>query len=445
MDGSSTVQRRTSARIPTNRGTYQLYFYENSRDEKEHLALVVGDVTGAEDVLVRVHSECFTGDVLGSLRCDCGEQLDRSLRLIADEGQGVLIYLRQEGRGIGLLDKLRAYNLQDIGYDTVEANLMLGHAPDERDYDVAVDVIRDLELPSVRLLTNNPEKIESLEAKGVEITERVPLEPIIHPQNEAYLATKAERMRHVMTLGNPVDTSQLMSNGYGTAISRAVDHREETGRPFATLSYAQSLDGSLAAYRGEPMTLSGPEALTMTHRLRAVNDGIMVGIGTVLSDDPRLTVRRVPGDDPRPIIIDSELRFPTDAAMLDESSPVPWIITTEHAPADRRRTLERNGLLVIPVTATEDGHVDLRAALEAIGTHGISSIMIEGGARIITSILERRLADHLVLTIASVMVGGLRAVGDLQDIGPPVAARLEKPRYQWCGKDLVIRGDLRWD
>lgn len=445
MAGSSFVQRRTSARIPTNRGTFQLYFYQHSREAKEHLALVLGDITGDEEVLVRIHSECFTGDVLGSLRCDCGEQLDRSLRLIAEEGQGVLIYLRQEGRGIGLLDKLRAYNLQDIGYDTVEANLMLGHAPDERDYDVAVEMLRDMDLPSVRLLTNNPEKIESLEAKGVSVTERVPLEPFIHPQNQAYLATKAERMRHVITLGNTIDRSQFMKNGYGTALTQAVEYRRETGRPYTTLSYAQSLDGSLAADRGKPMTLSGPESLTMTHRLRAVNQSIMVGIGTVLSDDPRLTVRRVSGEHPRPIIVDSELRFPPDAVMVDEPSPVPWIITTERAPLNRRRKLEQAGLLVLPVASTSNGEVDLKAALETIGEHGIDSVMIEGGARIITSILKRQLADHLVLTIASVVVGGLRAVENLQDIGPPVIARLDKPRYQWCGNDLVIRGDFVWD
>jgi 3,4-dihydroxy 2-butanone 4-phosphate synthase/GTP cyclohydrolase II len=445
MAGSSTVHRRTSARIPTNRGTFQLYFYQSSRDEKEHLALVVGEVTGEEDVLVRIHSECFTGDVLGSLRCDCGEQLDRSLRLITEEGQGVLIYLRQEGRGIGLLDKLRAYNLQDIGYDTVEANIMLGHAPDERDYDVAFEVIRDLGLSSIRLLTNNLEKLESLEAKGVKVVERVPIQPVIHEHNEAYLATKAERMRHLITLGKTVDYSQVMSNGYRSNVTRAAEYVERTGRPYTTLSYAQSLDGSLAVERGKPMRLSGPESLTMTHRLRALNEGIMVGIGTVVSDDPRLTVRRVPGAHPRPIIIDSELRFPLNAAMLEEPSPVPWILTTERAPADRRAKLERAGLEVVPVKETGSGAVDLRAALEAIGARGIHSVMIEGGARIITSILAEQLADHLVLTVASVVVGGLHAVGDLQGPEPPIIARLEKPQYRWCGEDLVVRGDFSWE
>ena len=195
------VERLVCARIPTKEGTFQLCLYGNNRDDKEHLALVVGDVQG-EDVLVRIHSECFTGDVLGSKRCDCGEQLHRSMELIAEEGQGVLVYLRQEGRGIGLLDKLRAYNLQDEGYDTVEANLLLGHQADERDYDVGVAILRDLGVRSVRLLTNNPAKIEALEKLGMPVVERVPVVVGITPENQHYIQTKVRRMHHLINLGH---------------------------------------------------------------------------------------------------------------------------------------------------------------------------------------------------------------------------------------------------
>ena len=195
------VQRMVCARIPTQEGTFRLCLYHNNKDDKEHLALVMGDVAG-EEVLVRIHSECFTGDVLGSRRCDCGEQLHLAMERIAAEGRGVVVYLRQEGRGIGLLDKLKAYNLQDQGYDTVEANLILGHQADEREYDVGVAILRDLGVRSVRLLTNNPEKIQALEALGMPVVERVPVVATVHEDNRHYLETKARRMRHLLDLGS---------------------------------------------------------------------------------------------------------------------------------------------------------------------------------------------------------------------------------------------------
>jgi len=194
------MERMTCARIPTQVGEYQLCLYTNNLDDKEHLAMVMGNVRNQDDVLVRVHSECFTGDVLGSRRCDCGEQLQRSLQMIAQEGSGVLVYLRQEGRGIGLLDKLRAYNLQDEGYDTVEANLALGHQADERDYTAAALILADLQVRSIRLLTNNPSKLIELEALGISVNARVPLEGTVHAENAHYLFTKAFRMNHLFDL-----------------------------------------------------------------------------------------------------------------------------------------------------------------------------------------------------------------------------------------------------
>ncbi len=194
------IQREVCARIPTALGEFQLCLYTNRDDGKEHLALVLGDVVDGTDVLVRVHSECFTGDVLGSRRCDCGSQLQRALEWIAEEGQGVLIYLRQEGRGIGLLDKLHAYNLQDEGYDTVDANLLLGHQADEREYSVAVHMLNDLAVRSVRLLTNNPAKLEGLRKMGIEVSGRVGFRSEVNPENERYLRTKADRMNHLLNL-----------------------------------------------------------------------------------------------------------------------------------------------------------------------------------------------------------------------------------------------------
>jgi 3,4-dihydroxy 2-butanone 4-phosphate synthase/GTP cyclohydrolase II len=206
------IKRMTCARVPTRFGEFQLCLYKNNHDEKEHLAIVMGDVRDQMNVLVRVHSECFTGDVLGSLRCDCGEQLELAMQHIAEAGTGVIIYLRQEGRGIGLLDKLRAYNLQDEGYDTVDANLALGHGADERDYTPAGLILRELGIRSVRLLTNNPTKLEALSKLNVPIVERVPLPPTVHAQNKNYLDTKARRMRHLLDL--PAFNS-LGGNGNG--------------------------------------------------------------------------------------------------------------------------------------------------------------------------------------------------------------------------------------
>ncbi|MEK6588661.1 MAG: GTP cyclohydrolase II [Chloroflexota bacterium] len=195
------VERLTCSRIPTAHGEFSLCLYANNQDDKDHLALVMGEVEGQPDVLVRIHSECFTGDVLGSQRCDCGPQMDAALRLIANDGRGVLIYLRQEGRGIGLRDKLRAYNLQDQGYDTVEANWMLGHEADERDYSLAAAILQDLGPRTVRLLTNNPQKLQALRDLGIAVVDRVPLETEVTVENAEYLRAKASRLNHFLATG----------------------------------------------------------------------------------------------------------------------------------------------------------------------------------------------------------------------------------------------------
>lgn len=186
------------ARIPTQYGEFTLHYYSNNRDAKEHLAMVKGQVAGKHAVPVRIHSECLTGDVFGSRRCDCGEQLDLALQLISDIGYGVLIYLRQEGRGIGLLKKLQAYNLQDGGMDTVDANVHLGHLADEREYDLAALILQDLQIASVNLMTNNPNKIAELQRLGIDVRERIAIEIPAQRDNQSYLKTKAEKMAHLL-------------------------------------------------------------------------------------------------------------------------------------------------------------------------------------------------------------------------------------------------------
>jgi GTP cyclohydrolase II len=195
-----SIENKVQTRIPTKHGEFTLYYYTNSSDEKEHIAFVKGQVAQQDNVPVRIHSECFTGDVLGSRRCDCGEQLDMALNIINQAGLGVLIYLRQEGRGIGLLKKLQAYNLQDQGLDTVDANIHLGHLADERQYDIAALILQDLNIHSIQLITNNPQKIDELVKLGTLVKQRIAIETHIHDDNLDYLKTKAERMHHMLSV-----------------------------------------------------------------------------------------------------------------------------------------------------------------------------------------------------------------------------------------------------
>jgi 3,4-dihydroxy 2-butanone 4-phosphate synthase / GTP cyclohydrolase II len=192
------VERVVSTRLPTAFGDFEAVGYRAILDDKHHVALVKGEVAAKEDVLVRVHSECLTGDVFHSLRCDCGEQLESALAMIEREGEGVLLYLAQEGRGIGLLNKLRAYKLQEEGLDTVDANLRLGLPADLRDYGIGAQILADLGLSSIRILTNNPKKIRGLEGYGLSVSAQVPIEHLPNPHNEAYLRAKAERMGHTL-------------------------------------------------------------------------------------------------------------------------------------------------------------------------------------------------------------------------------------------------------
>ena len=194
------VERMTSVRLPTAYGEFSAVAFREKLTGKIHVALVHGDVEGAEDVLVRVHSECLTGDVFHSQRCDCGEQLDRALRRIAAEPQGVLLYLAQEGRGVGLLNKLKAYELQERGLDTVEANLELGLPADARDYGIGNQILADLGLTTIRILTNNPKKIIGIEGFGLRVVEQVPIEVPASDENRAYLEAKRDKLGHMLRL-----------------------------------------------------------------------------------------------------------------------------------------------------------------------------------------------------------------------------------------------------
>lgn len=440
------VTQTAAARIPTADGEFQLIHFRNNWDDKEHLALVMGEVAGCENVLVRIHSECFTGDVLGSQRCDCGEQLITAMQTIAAAGRGIIVYLRQEGRGIGLAEKLRAYNLQDQGYDTVDANLLLGHQADERDYTPGVLILQALGVASIRLLTNNPAKVESLKSQSLSVVERIPMRPSINRENAAYLSTKVQRMRHMLDLDNhTLQEKERAIGSYTTLLAelkeRAAAHFQATGRPFVTLSYAQSLDGCVAAHPGKHLPISALQSLTMTHALRAAHAAILVGIGTALADDPSLTVRLVAGDHPQPIVVDSSLRLPVTAKLLQTPRNV-WIATTEKAPQEDQSALEAAGARILRLPTTGDGWVDLAALLLCLGKMGISSLMVEGGPSILTSFLAARLADYAVVTIAPIFVGGIHAVNSLLHAPPAELPRIHNPQTISVGPDIALWGAL---
>jgi len=205
MKSESLIRREAVANLPTVYGNWKIYAYTSLVDGKEHVALVMGEIKEDEPVLVRVHSECLTGDVFGSLKCDCRSQLHKAMEMIAKEGKGVVVYLRQEGRGIGLVNKIKAYHLQDHGFDTVEANEKLGFPPDLRDFGIGAQILRDLGVRKMRLLTNNPRKLVGLEGYGLEIVERVPIEVGVCKYNIGYLRTKKEKLGHLLKLEEEKD------------------------------------------------------------------------------------------------------------------------------------------------------------------------------------------------------------------------------------------------
>jgi len=253
------------ATLPSRFGEFRIVVFRT--DGSEVTAMIHGEVDGDEPVLVRLHSECLTGEALASLRCDCGTQLEAALAQIGRAERGVLLYLPHEGRGIGLFDKIRAYALQDEGMDTVDANVALGLPVDGRDYGLGADALRRLGVRRVRVLTNNPAKIDALRAHGLEVVERVALEATPNPVNLGYLLTKQRRMGHLLELVSRRSLEPIV--------------RTDPSVPLVTVHYAQTIDGRIAARGGDSRWVSSEASLTLAHELRASHNAVLVGIGTV--------------------------------------------------------------------------------------------------------------------------------------------------------------------
>lgn len=413
------VERVVETVLPTRWGPFRMLGYREP-DGTVHVALVRGLLLPPrpdETVLVRVHSECLTGDALGSYRCDCGEQLQAGLSAIAEEGSGALIYVRgHEGRGIGLLEKLRAYRLQDGGVDTLDANLQLGHSADLRRYDQSARILRDLGVGRVRLLSSNPAKEHALTANGVEVVQRISLVMPARPENDVYLSTKRDRMGHDRP--GMADVWAQLTRGHvpsapkgteGADLVRRYGPLVAAGSPLVIAQLGQSLDGFIASRTGDANFVTGPQDREHLHRLRALVDAVLVGAGTVTADDCRLTVRDVPGDQPTRVVLDPRARVPLSSRVLtDPEAPTLWLVgESVSVPAQLCPHVE---VVRLPQTgargdAVHTGDADPAGIVELLRDRGLGRLLVEGGGRVVSSFLAARAIDRLYLTTAPLLIG----------------------------------------
>ena len=439
QEGPPSVREVASAHIPTTYGGFVAHAFE-APSGHVHLALVRGVVGDGGSVLTRLHSECLTGDALGSLRCDCGVQLRSALRTVGAEGRGIVLYLNgHEGRGIGLVDKLRAYVEQDAGADTVDANLRLGLDADLRDYDDAAAGLRALGVRSVRLLSNNPAKAAGLRRNGIAVDSLRPLGTAAHQRNRGYLATKQARFGHRRPAGNileelpaaPVDVGRLLG-----------PQRPRADRPHIVLKYAQTVDGRIATHTGDARWISGEPERRVAHALRAGCDAVLVGARTMLQDDPQLTVRMVPGASPMRVVLDSTLRTPLTAKVLSDDAATLLLCRPDADPA-RRRELTSAGVMVREVPGGPEG-LRIPEVLRLLRSLGVTSLLVEGGGRVITSMLAAGAVDRVVVSVSPTVLGtGVEAVGPLGVSRVSEGIRLVNRSVYLAGDDLLLGFDVQ--
>ncbi|MFC7404391.1 GTP cyclohydrolase II [Georgenia alba] len=444
------VRRTVATTLPTAHGTFEMYGYDGAGG-LGHVALVMGDVASdaATPPLVRVHSECLTGDALGSRRCDCGEQLQAALAEIAREGRGALVYVRgHEGRGIGLLAKLRAYALQDAGLDTVDANLELGYPADARTYEEVADILHDLGATRVRLMSANPEKAERLGELGIQVVSRHVLTVPDRPENAFYLDTKRRRMRHDTVAALPDPWTQMLTGRVPDQAAAGTDAMlldrygplVAAGSPLTIAQLGQSMDGFIAARTGDAEFVTGEQDRTHLHRLRALVDAVVVGAATVAADDPRLTVRAVPGANPVRVVLDPGGRAPRGSRVFtDDAAPTLWVLGND-AEGPNGTAARHVNVVRLPLDAA--GRFDPAGVLAVLRARGLGRVLVEGGGRLVSAFLAAGVLDRLFLTTAPLLIGdgipGIRFDGAdrLADaVGAPV-------RRFVLGDDVCTEFDL---
>lgn len=404
MSPSPDILRQGEARLTSAWGEWRVISFADREQRRRHLALIRGDLRPDGEPFLAVHRRCPAGELLRTGGCQCGERLEAILAALAQADTGVLLYLDLPGT-------------PEEG--AVSLRCPLAH-PEAHLAAEAASLLRHLGIRSVRLLTEPAEA--PLGLPGIAITARVPLlkEALPFPGDAALKARVADLPE------------------------AARRFRQSQGRPLVTLTYAQSLDGSIAARPGHPLAISGPASQTFTHALRAVHDAILVGIGTVLADNPALTVRLVPGPHPRPVIMDTRLRLPAYARLLREGRRQPVVATGEQAPPERQAELEELGALVLRLPVGPNGGIHLPALLTRLADLGVTALMVEGGAQVITSFLNSRLVDQVVVTVAPILVGGVRVLDGYLPAAERRFPRLTGVTYYQVGEDLVLWGAPAW-
>lgn len=417
-----TAQAKTT--LPTVFGAFQVSIYSDEAGQ-DTLAITSGDLNQAAGVAVRMHSACFTAEVLGSLKCDCKHQLDFALEHIANEG-GIVLYLPQEGRGVGLSNKIRAYALQEQGYDTVDANRALGLPDDARNYQDAAAILRDLGVTRIRLITNNPQKIKALEDLGIEVAGRIAIPSVANEHSSGYLETKRIRMGHLFEPPTPREDSETQPRTSGAPITdKAIVGRVASSpdRPFVHINFALDDKGQTTQGIRCATPLSCLEDWQRVHELRERYDAVVVGARTWQIDRPRLTVRaqylsRPPRRQPDRIIFAGR-----SACEVEPDERRTFVVGLQPQPSG-----------IIRITALEH---DLKGPLAALRRYGVESLLVEGGLTLLRSFVQSGLVDRISVYVATDNAETAKAA--LGEALPGLAAH--RVQVERLGSGILVTSD----